>query len=411
MEREAGDAVYFADSRRRRIITSVVGTDQILAWGSSYYLLAVLAAPIAAETGWPLSWVVGGQTVGLLVAGSISPRVGRTIDRYGGRPVLAASTVVLSLGLFLLAAAPNIVVYIAAWAILGVGMGAGLYDAAFATLGRYFGSKARPTITTVTLFGGFASTLAWPLIAYLSGHLGWRGACAGLAIINLGITLPLLLVLLPHAPARSVTATGSGGPEGVTRKERLAFLLLAAVQVVGGTITATVSVHLLTLLQERGVTLAQAVALGALIGPAQVAARVIEMAGGGRHHPLWTLTAAMSFIAAGLLMLWTGLSGVAVALIIYGAGNGIYSIARGTVPLVLFGPQHYARLVGKLAAPSLLAQAISPPAAAIVLAQAGASTTFAVLLVLAVVALLLITVLWFAATNTGGRTGPRTSSI
>ncbi len=406
MEREAGDAVYFADSRRRRIITSVVGTDQILAWGSSYYLLAVLAAPISAETGWPLPWVVGGQTVGLLVAGSISPRVGRTIDRHGGRPVLAASTVVLSLGLFLLAAAPNIVVYIAAWAILGVGMGAGLYDAAFATLGRYFGSKARPTITTVTLFGGFASTLAWPLIAYLSEHLGWRGACAGLAIINLGITLPLLLVLLPHAPVRSVAATGSGGPEEVPRKERLAFLLLAAVQVVGGTITAIVSVHLLTLLQERGVTLAQAVALGVLIGPAQVAARVIEMAGGGRHHPLWTLTAAMGFIAAGLLMLWTGLSGVAGALILYGAGNGIYSIARGTVPLALFGPERYARLVGKLAAPSLLAQAISPPIAAIVLARAGASTTFAVLLVLAVIALLLVAVLWFVAPNTSGRMVP-----
>jgi len=184
---------------------------------------------------------------------------------------------------------------------------------------------------------------------------------------------------------------------GVDGRERLAFLVLAAVQIAAGATTAIVSVHLLTLLQDRGITLANAVAFGALIGPSQVAARVIEMAGGSRYHPLWTLTAAMILVVTGITMLWSGISGMAFALVLYGAGNGIYSIARGAVPLVLFGPERYARLVGKLAAPGLLAQAISPPAAAFVLAEAGASMTFALLLVLALLSLLLVAVLWSVA--------------
>lgn len=405
---EAAAPVVPALGNHRRIITSVVGITQILAWGSSYYLLAVLAAPISADTGWPLPWVVGGQTVGLLVAGVISPKVGKLIDRHGGRPVLAVSVVVLALGLLVLASAPNLAVYVAAWVLLGLGMGAGLYDAAFATLGRYFGSAARPTITTVTLFGGFASTLSWPVTAYLSGHLGWRGACAGLAAIDVVVALPLLLGLLPPVPARRADPTVDAPPAGVHGRERLAFLVLATVQIAAGATTAIVSVHLLTLLQDRGMTLANAVALGALIGPSQVAARVIEMAGGGRYHPLWTLTAAMILIVTGITMLWSGISGMAFALVLYGAGNGIYSIARGAVPLVLFGPERYARLVGKLAAPGLLAQAISPPAAAFVLAEADASMTFALLLVLAVTAFLLVAVLWFVAPSSATRT-PRTS--
>lgn len=392
----APEAAAPAPERRRGTITSVVGLTQILAWGSSYYLLAVLAAPISADTGWPLPWVVGGQTVGLLVAGAVSPQVGRLIERHGGRPVLAGAIVLLVLGLLTLAVAPNRAVYGAAWVLLGLGMGAGLYDAAFATLGRYFGRAARPAITAVTLFGGFASTVSWPVTAYLSAHLGWRGACAALAAIDLLVALPLL-ALLPPAPGRESGPSMAAQPAGIDGRDQRAFLVLAAVQVAAGATTAIVSVHLLTLLQMRDIPLAQAVALGALIGPSQVAARVIEMAGGGRHHPLWTLTAAMILIVTGIALLGSGLSGAAVALVLYGAGNGIYSIARGAVPLALFGPERYARLIGRLAAPGLLAQALSPPAAAFVLAEAGAPATFALLAGLALAAALLVAVLWIVA--------------
>jgi MFS family permease len=168
-----------------RLIVPALGVTQILAWGSSYYLPAVLAQPIAADTGWPLTWIVGGLSLGLLIAGLSSPFVGRQIHRRGGRPVLAMSAVLLGLGLATLALAPNLPVFIAGWAVIGCGMSAGLYDAAFSTLGRLYGQAARHHITTLTLFGGLASTACWPLSAFLVSELGWRGACGVYAGIDL----------------------------------------------------------------------------------------------------------------------------------------------------------------------------------------------------------------------------------
>ena len=141
----------------RRAVIGVLGLTQVLAWGSSYYLPAVLAAPIARDSGWPLTWIVGGLSFGLLVAALVSPRVGKTIECNGGRLVLAASAAAIGIGQVGLAVAPNLAGYIVAWLVIGVGMGAGLYDAAFAALGRLYGPDARSAITTLTLFGGFAS--------------------------------------------------------------------------------------------------------------------------------------------------------------------------------------------------------------------------------------------------------------
>jgi MFS family permease len=149
------------------VVITALGLAQILAWGSSYYLPAVVAKPVAMATGWPLAWIVGGLSLGLLVAGLVSPHVGDMIERHGGRPVLAASSGLLALGLIGLALAPNLPTYLASWLVIGLGMGAGLYDAAFATLGRLYGQEARVAIATLTLFGGFASTACWPLSAFL----------------------------------------------------------------------------------------------------------------------------------------------------------------------------------------------------------------------------------------------------
>src|SRR5262245_34762073 len=134
-----------------RVIVPALGVTQILAWGSSYYLPAVLARPIADDTGWPLSWVVGGLSLGLLVTGLAAPFVGRQIHRYGGRPVLIASAVLLAIGSLCQALSPTLPVFLAAWVLMGLGMSAGLYDAAFSTLGRTYGQEARQHITTLTL--------------------------------------------------------------------------------------------------------------------------------------------------------------------------------------------------------------------------------------------------------------------
>jgi predicted MFS family arabinose efflux permease len=379
---------------RRWPVITALGIEQILAWGMSYYLLTVLAKPISADTGWPLSWVVGSLSVGLLVAGTVSPRVGRLIGTYGGRPVMAVSVILLAVGLVLLGWSPSLPVFVVAWTVLGAGMGAGLYDAAFATLGRLYGATARPSITTLTLWGGFASTVCWPLSARLIELVGWRHTCFIYAAVQLVISLPLILSL-PHAPPLAPKPDGSHASDGpLTSTERQAFLLMGAIVTVGGACTAIISVHVLTFLQAKGMTLAVAVALGALIGPSQVGARILEMMTGARFHPLWTLTVAMSLIAIGISLLWAGFAIPAVALILYGAGNGIYSIARGTVPLALFGPERYAPLVGKLAMPSLLAQALTPSIAALVLTVYGTAAALALLAVMALVNVGLVGLLW-----------------
>jgi MFS family permease len=189
-------------SRPRFVVIACMGIGQILAWGSSYYLLAVLAGPVAQDTGWPSEWVIASLSLGLLISGLGSPRVGHFIERYGGRPVLAASAVLLASGLLIQAVAPTLPVFILAWVLVGLGMSAGLYDPAFSTLGRLYGEHARSAITQLTLFGGFASTVCWPLSAYFVEHLGWRGACLAYAGINIAVVLPLYVFGVPGEERR-----------------------------------------------------------------------------------------------------------------------------------------------------------------------------------------------------------------
>ena len=323
----------------------------------------MLGPVVTRDTGWPYEWVIGGVSIGLLVAGLVSPRVGHLIGRYGGRPVLSASAILLAAGLLGVGAAPSLAWYLAAWSVVGVGMGAGLYDAAFSTLGCLYGAAARPAITTLTLFGGFASTVCWPLSALLVEHFGWRGACFVYAAIQIGIALPIHLLALPRratfAPETGHVAAARV-PVRLAHGEFVPFCLLAAVVTIGAAVLSATGQHLLPLLQARGLDLSVAVGLGAMVGPSQVGARVVEMLAGRHYHPVWTLMASVGLIAIGALMLTFAFSVVVLALILYGAGNGIGSIARGTVPLALFGPDRYPVLMGRLALPLLIAMAASP---------------------------------------------------
>ena len=393
------------------LIIPVLGTTQILAWGSSYYLLAVLAKPIAAETGWPLGWTVGGVSLGLLTAGLVSARVGDSIERHGGRPVLAASAILLSLGLAGLALAPTLPVYLGSWLVIGLGMGAGLYDAAFATLGRLYGQRARTAITTLTLFGGFASTACWPLSAALVSQLGWRGACLTYAAIHLAVVLPLYVFALPKEAKRYAMAAahrdgpGRGARGSLVPVEAMPlFIVLAAAITLGNMISTVVSVHLLTILQARDIALAAAVALGAMVGPSQVGARAIEMTISRFHHPIWTMLAATVLVAIGISALWAHLPLISAALVFYGAGIGIESIARGTLPLALFGEQRYAAIIGRIAMPSLIAQAASPSIGALLMDWLGADGTLLALVVAAIADVVLVALV-FALMRRGRELG------
>jgi predicted MFS family arabinose efflux permease len=369
-------------ARPQWLVVSAIGIAQILAWGGSYYLIAVLARPIAEDTGWPFGWVVGGLSLGFLATGLASPRVGRLIDRHGGRPVLAASAVLLACGLVVMAAAPVLTIYVLAWCIVGVGMAAGLYDPAFATLGRLYGQEARRAITLTTLFGGFASTVCWPLSAFLVTHVGWRGTCLAYAAINLAIVLPLYWFAVPREQGLVPAVAGARTEEGPcpAPQLRLAYWMVAGNLTLAAVVMTVVSVHMLTLLQARGLAMAAAVGLGALIGPSQVGARIVEMALARRHHhPVWTLIVSTVLTALGLGLMFGGEWLIAAGLIMYGAGAGIRSIARGTVPLALFGREGYATLMGRLARPLMLAQAASPALGAALLAATGAGGTLTLL--------------------------------
>ena len=382
----------------RRIVITALGIAQILAWGTSFYFPAVFAGPIVRDTGWSLGLVVGGTSIGLLVAGLISPQVGGLIDRHGGRPVLLSSSLFYAAGLVGVGLAPNLPVYLLAWVVIGFGMGTGLYDAVFAALGRLYGSGARGPITNLTLFGGFASTVCWPLSAFMIDHLGWRSACFVYAALHLLLALPLqMAVVRAQSKPTLTTSESSGGapPVPPLDNEGLIFATLAVVLSIAAGVGSTVIVHMMLFLETRGVNFAVAVSLGTLFGPAQVGARVVERLFGNRYHPIWTMIASCMLMAIGLILLSAHISLLVLIILLYGAGYGISWIGRGTLPLALFGPIRFPRLMGKLAFPSLIVQALAPSAGALLIEAVGVNATVFVLTLLAIANVAFIGALWW----------------
>lgn len=361
---------------RRSAVVAAIGTAQTLAWGSSYYLPAILAAPIGASLGLSRSWVFAAFSASLLMSALAGPAVGRAVDRRGGRGVLVVSSLVLAAGLATLAMATGPVGLFAAWLIIGVGMALGLYDAAFAALTALYGREARTPITGITLMAGFASTVSWPLTAALEHAIGWRGACLVWAGLNLAIALPLYRFLIPGTQPRSDTHVHVDAPVGWTpRREMLvlAFVFAAAWYVAGA-----MGAHLPGVLERAGATPLQAVAAAALLGPAQVAARVAEFLVLRRAHPLLPARVALLLHPAGAVALGVfGPAAAAVFVVLHGAGNGLVTIARGTLPLALMGPRGYGARTGLLAAPARIAQAFAPLTFGALLDVLGASAIVA----------------------------------
>ena len=337
--------------RSRAVVVTALGTSQTLAWASSYYLPAILADPISTGLGVPRSWVFASFSASLLIAAFAGPAVGRIIDRYGGRGVLVLSNLVFAGGLAALAAANGALGLFAAWVVLGVGMALGLYDAGFATLTALYGQRARGPITGITLLAGFASTVSWPLSTVLNNALGWRETCLVWAALNLVIGLPLNRFLLP-VPAKPTHPSRAASPS-VGWKPYKEMFLLAFVFASAWFVTGSMAAHLPRLLERWGATPLQAIAAAALVGPAQVAARLLEYLFLRRIHPLVSarIAAVLHPIGAATLAI-AGPSGAAVFALLYGAGNGLLTIARGTVPLAIFGPYAYGERTGMLGAPA-----------------------------------------------------------
>lgn len=361
--------------KHRSRVVAALGTAQTLSWASSYYLPAVLAEPMARDLGVDRPFVFAAFSLALIVSAAIGPWSGKQIDRHGGRPVLMATNLVFALGLAGLGLAQGPVGLLLAWFVMGLAMGSGLYEAAFATLVRLYGSDSRNSITGITLIAGFASTVGWPLSAWLESHYGWRNACFTWAALHVVLGLPLnAWVRGPAAaagdakasaapaaqPAAAASATASA-EIAPAAPPRYASALVAYVFAATWFTSTAMASHLPGMLQAAGATLAVAVGVGALVGPAQVAGRLLEFGFLRRVHPLLSARLATLAHPLGVLaLLGLGPAMAPLFALLHGGGNGILTIAKGTLPLALFGSQGYGRRQGWLMLPSRVAQAFAP---------------------------------------------------
>jgi MFS family permease len=355
-------ACLYSGPMKRTVVA--LGTTQTLAWASSYYLPAMLAVPMARDLGVSVPIVYAAFSAALIVSALLGPWAGRAIDRWGGRPVLAATNIVFALGLASLAVAQGPLGLFAAWMLVGAAMGSGLYEAAFAALVHLYRRGSRDAITGITLFGGFASTVGWPLSALLEAQVGWRGACLAWAGLHLVIGMPLNLSL----PKAGPPARAAGEVHGTTTDvdaspppDRRAIVFLAFVFAATWFVSTAMAAHLPRLLQAAGASLAAAVAAGALVGPAQVGARLLEYGLLRKLHPLLSARLAAAMHPLGVVVLSiAGAPAAAAFAVLHGAGNGVLTIAKGTLPLALFGPHGYGERQGFLMVPARIAQAFAP---------------------------------------------------
>lgn len=371
-----------------------LGVAQTLAWASTYYLPAILAAPMARDLGVSTPFVFGAFSLALVVAAFAGPKAGAAIDRWGGRPVLAWTSLVFAVGLFALGYATGPWTLMAAWVVIGLGMASGLYEAAFSTLVRIYGTQARGAITGITLLAGFASTVGWPLSTYLELHVGWRATCWTWAALHLLVGLPLNLRLPKVLPAPAPPTPEPGEAEDAVVRPATAHRATFALAFVFATtwfISTAMAAHLPALLQASGIAIGTSVLVGMLIGPAQVGARLFEFGFLRRTHPLVTARWAAALHPLGAIALAVAGPPAAVLFgVLHGAGNGILTIAKGTLPLAVFGPSGYGHRQGVLMVPARIAQALAPWAFGLALEYWGQWALFltSAMGLLAVVALL-----------------------
>ncbi len=374
------------------ISVNALGVTQITAWGTSYYCLGVLAKPIAADTGWAISTIFLGFSVALVIMGVISTTVGRLIDRLGARAVMCAGTVIVSAGLLGLSQVRDVATYLAAWAVLGVGMRCCLYDAAFAALVQVVPSRGRLAISYLTLYGAYASTVFWVIGHYLNVAYGWRGTLLVFAIVNLAICLPLNWFGLSrheaaldpaNQAAKPAAAKVDEGPVLTGRRRTIAIALFALIMSLNGFVFGVMSLQLVPLLEGAGLTAAAAVWVASLKGHGQFGGRVVEIFFGRNLRAMTVARIALGVLppAVIVLMLARGEMALLVAFtLLLGASQGVLTIVRGAVPLALFGAQGYGAVLGLIATPILLVNAFSPSLFALIVDQVGWQNALWVLL-------------------------------
>ncbi|HEV7323991.1 MAG TPA: MFS transporter [Bosea sp. (in: a-proteobacteria)] len=377
---------------RGHALIVALGVTQVVGYGCLYYAFAVLAPGITASLGWAPEWTYGGFAIGLLFGGLVAPAAGRLIDQYGTRLVMTIGSALAGLSLLALAEARGPVSYIGAMIALEVVSALVLYDAAFTALTQARGPGARRAISQLTLIGGFASTLFWPLTTVLLNSFDWRDIYRIYAVLQFVLCVPLHWLLLPgpiQSAPKVAQAIDSSAPSPVAYLEgdarRNAFALLALAFSLQGFVMSAMSVHMLTMLQGLGLSAALAVGVGAMVGPSQVAGRLVEMLFGTSLDPVTTAWTSAALMPIGFVLLTLGGTTATLAglfAIAYGISMGLSSIVRGTVPLKLFGPAGYGAMLGKLSAPGLIVKAAAPLLFAMLIERAGLMPSTLLLVVL-----------------------------
>lgn len=377
-----------------------LGLSQLVCWGISYYLIAAFGVQIAEDLGWSEASVFGGFSAALLIMAFTSPLTGRLIDRHGGRVVMTVGSVLLALGCGGIAVSYSIGVYYASWMLLGFAMRLSLYDAAFATLARISGVHAKRPISQITLLGGLASSVFWPIGFFLGETFGWRAALliyAGFALLTIPLHLSLPRGRFEEHQKSETIEMSLLLPAATTIKEqRIAGSLYAFIFTLLNFLNSAMSTHMITILAGLGLTAALSVWISTLRGIGQSFARVCEVLFGARLHPTSLTILASALLPLGFIGgLFSGqfLTAALLFAFLFGAGNGLMTITRGTLPLVLFDHNTYGTLVGKLLVPGFLLSAVSPIIYTYVISHFGEQSALSLSLLLAFIIFILSLVL------------------
>jgi MFS family permease len=397
------------------VAVCALGIHQITAWGTSYYCLGVLAAPMGVDTGWSLSLIYFGFTVALLTMGLVSTSVGRAIDHYGARTVMTIGTLLVSIGLLALSLVRSEAAYLAVWVFIGLGMRLCLYDAAFAALVQVVPSRGRLAISSLTLFGAFASSVFWVLGHFLNEAVGWRQTLVLFAAINMIVCLPLGWFGLARRESDGARARAAdcdpgslSGPPIEGRIRLVAIALFALAMSLNGFVFGVVTVQLVPLLEAAGLTAATAVWIASTKGFAQFAGRVVEIFFGKNLHVITVARAAIGVLPASFLLLLFAdgnFQAILAFTLLMGASQGVITIVRGAVPLALFGATGYGTVLGLIATPILIITAASPTLLALIVDRWGWRSAQVVLVVCAAASWLAMELMsrWYQRSRTRSR--------
>lgn len=357
-------------------VTMGLGFTQIVGWGTTYLMPSVLGRELQDQLGLSPELVFAGITVMFAVSAVCAPRIGKVVDRIGARSLMTAGSLVYALALVALASSQGPASYLACWAAMGIASALALSTPSSIAIVQVAGPRARQAIAMLTIIGGLASTVFWPLTGALDAALGWRGTLLLYSAIHLLACAPIHWLILPRRPpihpaAGGPSPTASGvAPEDLSR----AFLLLAISLAFGSFVFTGVQLQMIEMLRSLGHPPASALLLASLIGPSQVGIRIFELMFGHRYSIMKSAVfgSLMLPVGLGLALLAGDVFVVALVVVVaYGTSNGLKAVQRATLPLALFGRAQFGAYMGRLALPQGIVAAVSPPIMAAVLSRFG----------------------------------------